>query len=89
MTAARAGQLRIGDFVRFDSQLHEIAGMDGTAVILLADSGRRLVIKSSVLLSDSTFALRLESHVSEVLDGVPAGSQPGTTPPNPLSPIPA
>jgi putative transposase len=107
MTAARAGQLRIGDFVRFDGQLHEIAGIDGAAVILLAHSGRRVVIKSSVLLNDSTFeivtshrrrrplppayfgllpaefrdkALWLESHVSEVLDGVPAGSEPGTAP---------
>jgi putative transposase len=107
MTAARAGQLRIGDFVRFDGELHEIAGMDGAAVIMLADSGRRVVIKSGVLMSDSSFeivsshrrrrplppayfallpaefrdkARRLELHVSEVLDGVPVGSEPGTAP---------
>jgi putative transposase len=107
MTTARAGQLRIGDFVRFDGQLHEIVGIDGSAVILLADSGRRVVIKSNALLSDSTFdiinshrrrrplppayfallpaefrekALWLESHVSEILDGVAIGSEPGTAP---------
>jgi putative transposase len=107
MTVTRAGQLRIGDFVRFDCQVHEIAGIDGAVVILLADSGRRVSVKSSVLLSDSTFeivsahrrrrplppayfallppdlreeALWLESHISEVLDGVPAGSEPGTVP---------
>lgn len=107
MTAAQAGQVRIGDFVRFDGQVHEVGGIDGATVILLADSGRRVVVKSSVLLSDATFeiisshrrrrplppayfmllpsefrdrALWLESHVSEVLDGVPAGSDPGTDP---------
>jgi hypothetical protein len=82
-------------------------GVDGATVILLAGSGRRVVVKSGVLLSDATFeiisshrrrrplppayfpslpntfrdrALWLESHVSEVLDGVPAGSDPGMQP---------
>lgn len=107
MTAARAGQLRIGDFVRFAGELHEVAGLDGATVILVAESGRRMAVTSAVLLGDCTFelvdsrrrrrplppayfealppelrqkALWLESHVSEVLDGVPAGSAPDTPP---------
>lgn len=47
MTAAQAGQLRIGDFVRFDGHVHEVGGIDGATVILLADSGHRVVVKSS------------------------------------------
>jgi putative transposase len=105
MTAARAGQLQVGDFVRFGGELYEIAGVDGVAVVLVAEPGRRMVVKASVLLADSTFeivdsrrrrrplppayfdslsvehrekALWLQDHISEVLDGVPAGSPPET-----------
>ena len=42
VTAARAGQLRIGDLVRFDGQLSEVAGLDGAAVYCwpTRDAGR-------------------------------------------------
>lgn len=101
MTAAPAGQLHIGDFVRFDGMLHEVVGLDGAVAILLSDAGRRVVMKIGALLGDPTFeivdsrrrrrplapayfeslpaevrdrARWLESHVSEVLDGIRAGS---------------
>lgn len=61
MTGRQAGQLRIGDFVCFDGQMHEIAGIEGSTVILLADSGRRVVVKSGVLLSDATCEI-ISSH---------------------------
>jgi putative transposase len=107
MTAARAGQLRIGDFVRFDAELYEVVGLDGSVAILTTSEGRRMAIKLAALLGDSSFevvdsyrrrrpmppsyfqllpsevrdkALWLETHVTEVLDGVPVGAEPGAMP---------
>jgi putative transposase len=57
MTAARAGRLHVGDFVRFDDAVHEVVGLDGAVTILMSEAGRRVVMKVDALLCDPTFEM--------------------------------
>lgn len=107
MSANRGGQVRVGDFVSFDGDVCEVAGFDGSVVLLLNGQGRKTALTLAALLGDPAFeildahrrrrplapayfdslpseirakALRLESHVTEVLDGIPVGSESGALP---------
>jgi hypothetical protein len=55
--AERPGVLRVGDRVLFGGGEHEVVGLAGTAVRLLADSGQAMVVALPFLLAAPDFAI--------------------------------
>ncbi len=55
--AERPGVLRIGDRVLFGGGEHQVVGLAGTAVRLLADSGQAAVVALPFLLAAPDFAI--------------------------------
>ncbi|HVX70230.1 MAG TPA: Mu transposase C-terminal domain-containing protein [Mycobacteriales bacterium] len=54
--ASLASTLRTGATVRFDGDTHQVVALDGTCATLHGRSGHRQVIRTSMLLSDPSFA---------------------------------
>ena len=55
MTSPRSAVLRLGDWVRFDDEDHQVVGLAGTSVRLRSAAGAEMVVLASYLLASPSF----------------------------------